>query len=101
MLAAARPEDPAAKDTPIALWGVPLDPAQAAAPTDARLSVVLMKYLRARNLNPSAAKDMLVATLRWRDEFKVDEVLRETFDEKVFGNVGHIYGKDKLGHPIT
>lgn len=44
---------------------------------------------------------MMIATLRWRDEFKVDEAINETFDAKIFGNMGHVYGKDKEGRPVT
>lgn len=44
---------------------------------------------------------MMIATLRWRDEFKVDEAISEQFDAKIFGNMGHVYGKDKEGRPVT
>ncbi|EIN09582.1 CRAL/TRIO domain-containing protein, partial [Punctularia strigosozonata HHB-11173 SS5] len=87
-----------AKTTPITIWGVTIDPQN---PTSsAKVSVVLMKFLRARNLNAAEAREMIRQTLRWRDEFKIDEVLKEEFDPEVYGNIGHIFGKDKLGHPI-
>ena len=44
---------------------------------------------------------MLVSTLRWRDYFKVDSVLTETFPEEVFGKVGYIHGRDKEGRPVV
>lgn len=44
---------------------------------------------------------MMIATLRWRDEFKVDEAINETFDTEIFGNMGHVFGKDKEGRPVT
>ena len=44
---------------------------------------------------------MLINTLKWRIEFKTDEIAKEDFPEDVFGNIGHIYGKDKGGRPIT
>src|SRR5262245_26934105 len=53
-----------------------------------------------RNLNVHSAEDMMVATLCWRDEFKVQEVLKEEFPAEVFGNLGHVYGKDKEGRPV-
>ncbi|TFY80038.1 hypothetical protein EWM64_g3974 [Hericium alpestre] len=87
-----------AKTTAIQLWGVTIDPNGA---KDARASVILMKWLRARNLNVAEAKTMMIATLRWRDEFKVDEALKEEFPEEVFGRIGHVFGKDKNGRPIT
>jgi hypothetical protein len=44
---------------------------------------------------------MLTATIRWRDEFKVDEVVKEEFPEDVFGKLGYVYGKDEGGRPVT
>lgn len=44
---------------------------------------------------------MLVATLRWREEFNVDAALKEEFPEEVFGKVGRVYGKDKGGRPVV
>lgn len=58
-------------------------------------------YLHCRNLSPSAAKDMLIATLRWRDEFNVEAACREEFPKEVFGQIGHVFGKDKEGRPVV
>jgi hypothetical protein len=44
---------------------------------------------------------MLVSTLRWREEFKVDELLQEEFPQDVFGGVGQVFGHDKEGRPVT
>ena len=44
---------------------------------------------------------MLVATLRWRDEFKVDELMKEEFPQDIFGKLGYIAGKDKEGRPVV
>ena len=44
---------------------------------------------------------MLTETLKWRAEFKIDEVMQETFDKDVFGKLGRVYGKDKEGRPVT
>ena len=57
--------------------------------------------LPTRNLNVAEAKTMMIATLRWRDEFNVEEAVRETFPADVFGKLGYIYGKDKQGRPVT
>ncbi|KAJ7105477.1 CRAL TRIO domain-containing protein [Mycena crocata] len=97
-LAKAYPEKPDAKATSITLWGVRIDPNNL---VDARVSVVLMKFLRARNLNPTAASEMFVATLRWRDEFNVDSAVKEEFPQDVFGKLGHIFGRDKEGRPVV
>ncbi|KAI0060727.1 CRAL/TRIO domain-containing protein [Artomyces pyxidatus] len=91
-------QKPGAKTTAITIWGVTLDPNGT---KDAKASVVLMKWLRARKLNVSEAKTMMIATLRWRDEFKVEEAIKEEFPEDVYGKLGHIYGKDKEGRPLT
>ncbi|KAJ7696438.1 CRAL-TRIO domain-containing protein [Mycena rosella] len=96
-LAKAYTDRPDAKTTPTTLWGVRIDPANL---VDARVSVVFMKFLRARNLNPVAASEMFVETLRWRDEFKVDSLLKEEFPE-FFDQLGHIYGRDKEGRPVV
>ncbi|KAI0642331.1 CRAL-TRIO domain-containing protein [Trametes meyenii] len=82
--------------TSITLWGVPLS-----TEPHAKASVILAKFARARNLDVAQAEEMLVATLRWRDEIKIDEVLKEEFDADVFGKLGKVFGKDKEGHPVT
>lgn len=43
---------------------------------------------------------MLTSTLRWREEFKVDSIMQETFPD-VFSGVGRIFGKDKEGRPVV
>ncbi|KIK61649.1 hypothetical protein GYMLUDRAFT_42673 [Collybiopsis luxurians FD-317 M1] len=87
-----------AKTAAIKLWGVTIDPTNL---LDARVSVVLMKFLRARNLSVSEAKAMFISTLRWRDEFNVEAACNEVFPEDVFGELGHIYGTDKEGRPVV
>lgn len=49
----------------------------------------------------AAAREMLTNTLKWRKEFKVEELSKETFDESVFGKVGILSGKDKDGRPVS
>jgi len=94
----AFPDKPNAKSIPITLWRVTIHPDKF---VDARVSVILMKFLRARNLNPQEARNMFVSTLRWRDTFKADELLNEKFPEDVFGKLGYVFGKDKEGRPVT
>lgn len=96
---AYHPDDLNATSAPIQLWGVTIDPE--APHNDAKVSVILMKFLRARELNVEAAHSMLAATLRWRDEFNVDEDVAEDFPKEVFGKVAYIRGKDKHGRPVT
>ncbi|RPD58931.1 CRAL/TRIO domain-containing protein [Lentinus tigrinus ALCF2SS1-7] len=82
--------------TSITLWGVELSTTP-----NAKASVILAKFARARSLNVAHAADMLVSTLKWRDEFKIDEIMQEKFDPEVFGKLGVVHGKDKEGHPVT
>ncbi|CAO3608298.1 unnamed protein product [Cunninghamella blakesleeana] len=78
------------------LWGIALDKDS----TDERLDVLLVKFLRARDLSFDEARKMLINSLKWRKEFKADEILEESFDETIFGNIGYIHGKDKLNRPV-
>jgi len=82
----------------VTMWGITLSPTGS---PDAKTSVLLVKFLRARNLSIPEAKTMLVNTLRWRDEMKIDEIMKEEFPKDIFGNLGHVYGKDKGGRPVT
>ena len=43
----------------------------------------------------------MISTLKWREEFKIDELVNEEFPQDLFGSVGHIFGKDKDGRPVT
>lgn len=53
-----------------------------------------------RNLNITEAKAMMVDTLRWREEFKIEEAMKETYPD-FFTGFGHVYGRDKEGRPIV
>lgn len=44
---------------------------------------------------------MMAATLKWRHEQKIDELLEETFDDSIFGKVGYVSGHDTDGRPVT
>lgn len=44
---------------------------------------------------------MLIGTLRWRDTFNIPAALEENFPKEIFGNLGHVYGHDKEGHPVV
>ncbi|KAI6113133.1 CRAL-TRIO domain-containing protein [Pisolithus sp. B1] len=96
--AEAFPDKPDASSTPYVMWGVTINPIK---PEDARVSVILVKFLRARNLNVDEAKAMLVSTLRWRQSFDVEGAMKEQYPEEIFGGLGKIYGKDKQGRPVV
>ncbi|KAI7897891.1 CRAL-TRIO domain-containing protein [Cokeromyces recurvatus] len=80
------------------LWGVPLDKSS----DDERIKVILIKFLRARNMDLPAAKEMLIKMLKWRKEFSADSLLEEEFDLTIFNDsIGLLYKSDKEGHPVT
>jgi len=83
----------------ISIWGVAIDPY--ASHQDGRVSVILMKFLRAKKLNVNETHAVLVETLRWRDRFKVDNIMEEKFPEDVFGKLSYISGSDKKGRPVN
>jgi len=117
IFAAAYPEEPKAETTPITIWGISVDPANPR--QDPRVSVILMKFLRARfgpyrallnlptdnrkfrNLSIREAGAMLTNTLRWRASFKIEAALKEDFPQEVFGNLGHLFGRDKENRPVV
>ncbi|KAM7262494.1 hypothetical protein ACFE04_000177 [Oxalis oulophora] len=83
-------------DEDIAIWGVPLNPRKCDECTD----VVLLKFLRARDFKPNDAFEMLVKTLQWRKEAKMDAILDEKF-EVDFSPAGYMNGSvDREGHPV-
>ncbi|EKM50159.1 uncharacterized protein PHACADRAFT_213912 [Phanerochaete carnosa HHB-10118-sp] len=85
-------------DTPktFSIWGVTIDPMDPAA--DARASVVLVKFLRARKLDVGATKTLLIDLLRWRQEVNIDELVKRTFPPFKMCIVA--FGKDKAGRPV-
>lgn len=54
-----------------------------------------------RELKVDDAETSMIATLRWREEFKITELLNEQFPEEIFGGVGRVFGHDKEGRPVT
>ena len=54
-----------------------------------------------RELDLDAAQTMLTATLRWRDEMKIDEIMAEQFPDDVFAGVGRMFGHDKGNRPVV
>ena len=98
LLSEAFPDKADASTAPFEIWGITLHPERV---DDARLDVVLVKFLRARALDVDAAGKMFTDTLKWRVEFRAAETVNEQFDETVFGKLGHVHGKDKEGRPIT
>ena len=44
---------------------------------------------------------MMISTLKWREEFEVDELATDDSLQKAFSSVGCVFGKDKDGRPVT
>ncbi|XP_073122419.1 patellin-3-like [Henckelia pumila] len=85
-------------DTPtspeeVSIWGVPLM-------KDERSDVILIKFLRARDFKVQESFDMLKNTIKWRKEFKVDELVKEEDLGDDLEKVVFMQGHDKNGHPV-
>ncbi|KCV72755.1 hypothetical protein, variant [Fonticula alba] len=112
--------EPAATEAPAplasSLWGVDMStltearetPATAAQLTSAQRLLVI-KYLRARQGDASAAADALLATLVWRHAFGVESLMASPTAEDIAvaaadgvlnPHVGRIAGIDREGHPV-
>ncbi|KAA3474935.1 patellin-4-like [Gossypium australe] len=79
----------------ITLWGVPLMPSKRHGGTD----IVLLKFLEAKDYKVLEALEMLQRTLKWRKEFKADEILEENLVPG-FENLTYQNSSDKDGHPV-
>ncbi|GMI66442.1 hypothetical protein HRI_000313500 [Hibiscus trionum] len=79
----------------IKLWGVPLLPSKRHEGTN----IVLMKFLKAKGYKVHEAFEMLQRTLKWRKEFKADEIVEENMGLD-FDNLAYINSRDKEGHPL-
>jgi hypothetical protein len=54
-----------------------------------------------RNFELDQTKEMLTKSIKWRIEFKADEILSETFPASIFEKVGFIHKRDKENRPVT
>lgn len=57
--------------------------------------------LSPRNLNVQSSREMLSATLRWREEIDIEAVMKEEFPKEIFGALGYNYKTDKEGRPVS
>jgi hypothetical protein len=44
---------------------------------------------------------MLTESIKWRIQFKADELISKTFPDSIFGKVGFIHKRDKENRPVT
>ncbi|XLU69075.1 hypothetical protein S245_028128 [Arachis hypogaea] len=83
----------------VSIWGVPLL-------ADERTDVILLKFLRARDFRVKEAFTMIKNTIKWRKEFKIDELLEQEEEDNIFINTMdfekavYMHGYDKEGHPV-
>ncbi|KAL2342854.1 hypothetical protein Fmac_004139 [Flemingia macrophylla] len=76
----------------VSIWGIPLL-------ADERSDVILLKFLRAREFKVKEALAMLKNTIRWRKEFKMEELMEEKLGDEL-EKVVFMHGFDKEGHPV-
>ncbi|KAH6780448.1 Sec14p-like phosphatidylinositol transfer family protein [Perilla frutescens var. hirtella] len=86
------PSDSGKATEEVSIWGVPLL-------KDERSDVILLKFLRARDFDVKDAYVMLSNTIKWRRDFKVDELLKEDLGDDL-EKVVFMHGHDKEGHPV-
>ncbi|CAN8312942.1 unnamed protein product [Cochlearia groenlandica] len=77
----------------ISIWGIPLL-------EDERSDVILLKFLRARDLKVKEAFAMLKNTVQWRKDNNVDELLAEDLEGSEFEKIVFTHGVDKQGHVV-
>ncbi|KAG6706762.1 hypothetical protein I3842_07G237600 [Carya illinoinensis] len=95
------PAEPASEAAPplpppppeeVSIWGIPLL-------EDERSDVILLKFLRARDLKVKDAFAMIKNAVRWRKEFGIDALLEEDHGND-WEKVVFTHGYDKEGHPV-
>lgn len=87
-----KPEDAANTPEEVKIWGIPLL-------EDDRSDVVLLKFLRARDFKVKDSLVMLKNTIKWRREFKIDELVEEDLVDDL-DKVVFMHGHDREGHPV-
>ncbi|CAN1276894.1 PATL6 [Linum perenne] len=78
------------------MWGVDL-----LSSSDERATVILLKFLRARDFRVPDSFHMIEKCLSWRKEFGADSVVEEDLGFKELeGVVAYMQGFDREGHPV-
>lgn len=80
------------------IWGIQVNLAEPQA--DPRVSVILMKFLRAKDLDVDAAQKMLADALKWRKDIGID-LIGEEDAKKLVKTTGVSFGHDKDGLPVS
>ncbi|XP_057973063.1 patellin-3-like [Malania oleifera] len=76
----------------VSVWGIPLM-------KDDRSDVILLKFLRARDFKVKDAFVMIKNTIRWRKEFRIDDLLDEDLGDDL-DKVVFMHNFDREGHPV-
>ncbi|CAI0424065.1 unnamed protein product, partial [Linum tenue] len=85
----------AAAGGPCSMWGIDL------LSSDDKATVILLKFLRARDFKVPESLSMLEKCLAWRKEFGADSVVEEDLGFKQLeGVVAYMQGFDREGHPV-
>lgn len=91
---ASSPEQQQQQPEEVSIWGIPLL-------ADDRTDVILLKFLRARDFKVKEAFTMIKNTIRWRKEFKIEELLLdENLGDEYLEKTVYMHGYDKEGHPV-
>ncbi|KAL1219884.1 Patellin-3 [Cardamine amara subsp. amara] len=85
-------ETPEEEEVVVKIWGIPLL-------KDDRSDVVLLKFLRARDFKVKDSLAMLKSTIKWRRDFKIDELVDEELVDDL-DKVVFMHGHDREGHPV-
>jgi len=91
---------PTYDDIPITLWGISLPRRTAKGDINAAQEAILLKFLRDARWNPNEAASRLSAALKWRVEFKIENLSKEKFSEEL-SKTSYVYGVDRNGNPIV
>ncbi|GMN27018.1 hypothetical protein TIFTF001_001490 [Ficus carica] len=96
-LAAQSQFQPQPQPQEVCIWGIPLL-------ADDRSDVILLKFLRARDLKVKDAFTMLKNTISWRKEFGIDQLVEVEVEEESnrsdLEKAVFMHGQDKEGHPV-
>jgi len=90
---------PTYDEVPLVLWGVQLPRRTAKGDIDNEQMAVLLKFLRDSRWSANDAAAKLAAALKWRVEYKIENLNREKYSEEL-AKVSFHYGKDRRGNPI-
>jgi hypothetical protein len=90
---------PTYDEVPLTLWGVTLPRRTAKGDLDTAQTAILLKFLRDSRWSPNDAAAKLAAALKWRVEYKIENLNREKFSEEL-AKVSYPYGVDRRSNPI-